>query len=105
MEDLQNKLNASLESGFIKKILNIREGRIGLNLVSGMRNLTTDEINILVKQNNTSTDWNRIEVSHDFIPDYITGSAFHGECLIGRFDGTPVDAWDGLQFPCWYHFR
>ena len=100
MDNLQNTLNAYLESDFIKKIRAVREGRYGLNLVSGMRNLTPEEIKILKQQNNSSTDWTRILVSHDFIPDHINGCRFLGDCHLGRFDGSPADNGCGVLLPC-----
>jgi len=100
MNNLQNRLNAYLESDFIKKTGDIRKGRLSLNLVSGMRNLTAAEINILELRNNHSDGWNSVLVSHDFIPDYISGCRFHGECRIGRFDGSPIDTGYGVMLPC-----
>lgn len=100
MDNLQNRLNAYLESEFVRKIRDAREGRFGLNLVSGMRNITPDEIKILELNNNSSADWNSIQVSHDFIPDHIRGCRFFGECRLGRFDGSPADTGNGVLLPC-----
>ncbi|HPS57660.1 MAG TPA: DUF4954 family protein, partial [Spirochaetota bacterium] len=100
MNDPQNRFNEYLESDLIKKIRDIREGRFGLNLVSGMRNLTPDEIKILERQNNRASGWNSIQVSHDFIPDNISGCRFFGDCHLGRFDGSLIDAGAGVMLPC-----
>lgn len=100
MDNLRNRLDAFLESDFIKRIREIREGRFGLNLVSGMRNLTPGEIRILEQQNNSAADWNAILVTHDFIPDHIGGCRFHGGCHLGRFDGSLIDTGHGVMLPC-----
>lgn len=97
MDDIQAALDRYLDSEHVKLIHEVREGRFGLNLVSGMRNLTQDEITSLVKRNNYARDWNTILVSHDFIPDFIYCSRFAGRCSLGRFDGSQLEAKENIS--------
>lgn len=100
MEDLQKKLEAILDSSHLRKINSIRDNNSGMNIASGMRNITPGEVRVLEKQNNTAQSWNSIQVTHDFIPDHIRGSRFSGRCRLGRFDGSDVTAWNNVTLPC-----
>ncbi len=52
-----------------------------------MRKLTTDEIEILVTQNCSAEDWERISVSDHFSPTYVRDVDFYGDIRIGSNDG------------------
>lgn len=56
------------------------------NKISGRRNLTKEEIEILEKNNNSSSDWSSIFVSEIFNPQLIAGSSFYGNVVIGNLE-------------------
>ena len=49
------------------------------------RNLTTQEIGILEKNGCCADNWENIEVSEKFTPNYITDTKFSGNILLGEF--------------------
>ncbi len=64
---------------------------------SQYRNLFDEEIGQLVYQGCSSTDWNLVKVSHDFIPDCINNSKFTGYVRLKSFSGT-VKLVGGITF-------
>ena len=54
-----------------------------INLLPKYRNLTSDEIDSLVRQGCTADDWDDILVDPDFNPDLVVRSSFHGRVCIG----------------------
>lgn len=50
------------------------------------RNLTSFEIEVLVRNRNTSDDWNRILVSHFFKPELVKNCKFYGLVRIGKLE-------------------
>jgi hypothetical protein len=50
------------------------------------RNLTAHEIEVLVRNNNTSDDWNKIQVSDAFNPDLVRNCKFFGLVRIGKLE-------------------
>lgn len=50
------------------------------------RSLNAREIEILVRNNNTSDDWNRILVDEAFDPDLVKNCQFHGLVRIGKLE-------------------
>ncbi len=50
------------------------------------RNLTSLEIEVLVRNRNTSDDWNRIFVSEHFRPELVRNCKFHGLIRIGKLE-------------------
>ncbi|OLY92580.1 protein of unknown function [Cnuella takakiae] len=50
------------------------------------RNLTASEIEKLVRNNNTSDDWNKICVSDDFNPELVKNCTFFGLVRIGKLE-------------------
>lgn len=50
------------------------------------RNLTAYEIEMLVRNNNTSDDWNKICVSDDFNPELVKNCKFFGLVRIGKLE-------------------
>ena len=58
----------------------------------GWRHLTSDEIERLVKNDNTATSWDTIWVTDDFRPQAIKNNKFFGSVRIGRVSEN------GLQF-------
>lgn len=50
------------------------------------RNLTSTEIEVLVRNNNTSDDWNKILVSRFFRPELVKNCEFHGLVRIGKLE-------------------
>jgi hypothetical protein len=51
--------------------------------ITGWRNLRSDEVEILVKNDNTSDDWDKIFVTDQFDPHQIKNSRFYGLVRIG----------------------
>ncbi|WP_132055198.1 DUF4954 family protein [Pseudocnuella soli] len=50
------------------------------------RNLSAYEIEMLVRNNNTSDDWNKICVSDDFNPELVKNCKFYGLVRIGKLE-------------------
>jgi hypothetical protein len=50
------------------------------------RNLTSHEIEVLVRNRNTSDDWNKILVSQSFKPELVKNCKFHGLIRIGDLE-------------------
>lgn len=50
------------------------------------RNLSAYEIEMLVRNNNTSDDWNKICVSDDFNPELVRNCKFYGLVRIGKLE-------------------
>jgi hypothetical protein len=50
------------------------------------RKLTSQEIEILVHNRNTSDDWNKIFVSHSFNPELVKNCKFYGLIRIGKLE-------------------
>lgn len=61
------------------------------------RNLYDEEIGQLVHQGCSSTDWNLVKVSEDFIPDSILNSKFTGHIFLNSFKGT-VNLLGGITY-------
>lgn len=61
------------------------------------RNLLDEEIGQLVHQGCSSTDWNLVKVSPDFVPDSIQNSKFTGHVYLNSFTGT-VKLVGGITF-------
>ena len=64
---------------------------------SNYRNLLDEEIGQLVYQGCSSTDWNLVKVSGDFIPDNIENCKFTGHILLNSFTGS-VNLVGGIAF-------
>ncbi len=60
--------------------------------VGGWRHLTSDEIERLVKNDNTASSWDTIWVTDEFIPRMLKNNNFYGTVRIGRVSDS------GLQF-------
>ncbi|HSC36985.1 MAG TPA: DUF4954 family protein, partial [Chitinophagaceae bacterium] len=50
------------------------------------RKLTAYEIEVLVRNRNTSDDWNKILVSHAFTPELVQNCKFYGLVRIGKLE-------------------
>jgi hypothetical protein len=55
------------------------------------RNLTAYEIEVLVRNNNTSDDWNKIHVSDAFNPELVKNCKFFGLVRIGKLETISVE--------------
>lgn len=62
------------------------------------RPLTANEIEILVRNQNTSDDWNNIRVSSIFNPNLIRHCEFYGMVRLGNFDNCTLEYHD-LRLP------
>jgi hypothetical protein len=58
------------------------QNRSGINY----RNLTAYEIEVLVRNNNTSDNWNNIHVSDAFAPELVKNCKFYGLVRIGKLE-------------------
>ena len=65
--------------------------------VNSYRSLYDEEIGQLVHQGCSSTDWNMVKVSNDFIPDNIENCKFTGHIRLNSFDQT-VKLIGGITF-------
>ncbi|PRD52765.1 DUF4954 family protein [Sphingobacterium gobiense] len=63
------------------------------------RNLTTEEIKILVRNDNYSNNWNHVLVTDKFLPEQIQHSKFYGLVRIGDMEDVYLDFRD-LRLPC-----
>ncbi len=55
------------------------------------RNLTAYEIEVLVRNNNTSDDWNKIQVSDAFTPELVKNCKFFGLVRIGKLEAISLE--------------
>ncbi|HYK55856.1 MAG TPA: DUF4954 family protein, partial [Flavisolibacter sp.] len=55
------------------------------------RNLTAYEIEVLVRNNNTSDDWNKIQVSDAFTPELVKNCKFFGLVRIGKLEAISIE--------------
>jgi hypothetical protein len=55
------------------------------------RNLTAYEIEVLVRNNNTSDNWSRIQVSDAFNPELVKNCKFHGLVRIGKLESISLE--------------
>src|ERR1700712_5626101 len=55
------------------------------------RNLSAYEIEVLVRNNNTSDDWNKINVSDAFNPELVKNCKFYGLVRIGKLESIALD--------------
>src|SRR3954469_2326675 len=63
------------------------QNRSGINY----RNLTAYEIEVLVRNNNTSDNWNRIHVSDAFNPELVKNCKFFGLVRIGKLEPVSLE--------------
>ena len=63
------------------------QNRSGINY----RTLTAYEIEVLVRNNNTSDDWNKIHVSDEFNPELVKNCKFYGLVRIGKLETIAVE--------------
>ena len=55
------------------------------------RNLSAYEIEVLVRNNNTSDNWNRIQVSDAFNPELVKNCKFYGLVRIGKLESVSLE--------------
>lgn len=55
------------------------------------RNLTAYEIEVLVRNNNTSDDWNKVQVSDAFNPELVKNCKFFGLVRIGKLEMISIE--------------
>lgn len=55
------------------------------------RNLSAYEIEVLVRNNNTSDDWNKLQVSNAFNPELVKNCKFYGLVRIGKLETISVE--------------
>ncbi|MES2881822.1 MAG: DUF4954 family protein, partial [Bacteroidota bacterium] len=60
------------------------------NSTAGYRNLSAYEIQVLVRNHNTSDDWNKLQVSHAFNPELVKNCKFFGLVRIGKLEALSL---------------
>jgi hypothetical protein len=55
------------------------------------RNLTAYEIEVLVRNNNTSDNWNNIRVSNEFNPELVKNCKFYGLVRVGKLENISLE--------------
>src|SRR5437868_1973934 len=55
------------------------------------RNLSAYEIEVLVRNNNTSDDWNKLQVSDAFNPELVKNCKFYGLVRIGKLEPIALE--------------
>ena len=55
------------------------------------RNLTSYEIEVLVRNNNTSDNWNNIHVSDAFNPELVKNCKFYGLVRVGKLESISLE--------------
>src|SRR5687768_1813585 len=73
------------------------------------RNLTAYEMEVLVRNSNTSDDWNKVQVSDLFNPELVKNCKFYGLVRIGKLEAltlgyhnvyTPVGLYNSTIISC-----
>ena len=90
----QEYLPSSKDEYYLRNIQN----RSGINY----RNLTAYEIEALVKNRNTSDDWNKILVSDAFNPDLVRSCKFFGLIRIGKLEPCFLEFSD-MKYPVGFY--
>jgi carbonic anhydrase/acetyltransferase-like protein (isoleucine patch superfamily) len=76
-------------SQFIRSIKNLKKENGQSRLFAdSVRGLSEKEIEKLIDQGNTSSDWLNIRVVEGFQPNFIRNSSFEGRCVLGIFSGV-----------------
>ena len=61
-----------------------------------VRGLTAEEIETLLSQGNRSSSWSKVRVKKGFTAGFVHDSTFHGDCVLGIFDGKEIEAAEGV---------
>jgi carbonic anhydrase/acetyltransferase-like protein (isoleucine patch superfamily) len=100
MTDLNTILTSVLdESELLRIISGIRSSYNEDITARGFRNLTPEETDQLIKQNNHAEDWNTVYVTENFLTSFISDSRFYGKCFLGRFTGFLLEVENGVLLP------
>ncbi len=70
---------------------------VNQNSQAAYRSLQDEEIGQLIHQGCSSTDWNLVQVSNDFIPDRVENCKFTGNIRLNSFNGS-VNLVGGITF-------
>jgi hypothetical protein len=97
MNDIRKRPIKSLGYNFIKAEF-LPEGKNEYHLrdlknksAASYRNLSAYEIEVLVRNNNTSDDWNKIHVSDAFNPELVKNCKFYGLVRIGKLETIALE--------------
>jgi NDP-sugar pyrophosphorylase family protein len=97
MNEIQKKPLSSIGYQFIEKEF-LPEGKDeyylrNQQLKNGIhyRNLTAYEIEVLVRNNNTSDNWNNIRVSNEFNPELVKHCKFYGLVRVGKLETISLE--------------
>ncbi len=88
------------DSPFLAEVRAMRS-RPGKSRLFGdaVRPLSGAEVRELESRGNRCADWGRVLAAGDSITPFIAGCEFHGDCVIGAFDGSPVEGEAGVVLP------
>jgi hypothetical protein len=101
MDDvIRNIRTAAEQSELVQAVACIRTdgGQASALGDTPLRSLSAEEITRLEALGNTAADWSRVHVAEGFDPRTVRSCTFHGDSLLGRFDG-PARLGDGLELP------
>lgn len=97
MNEIIKKSLSSIGYNFIKQdylpngndeyYLRNQQNKSGINY----RHLTAYEIEVLVRNNNTSDDWNKLQVSDAFNPELVKNCKFYGLVRIGKLETIAIE--------------
>src|SRR5215217_8165125 len=97
MNEIIKKPLSSIGYNFIKEgylpagkdeyYLRDQQNKSGINY----RTLTAYEIEVLVRNNNTSDDWNKLQVSNAFNPELVKNCHFYGLVRIGKLETVSLE--------------
>src|SRR5215213_11465423 len=79
--------NTFLPTGVDEYHLRNKQNRNGIPY----RNLSAYEIEVLVRNRNTSDDWNKIQVSNAFNPELVKNCKFYGLVRIGKLEPISLE--------------
>jgi hypothetical protein len=101
MDDSKTLVAGILEnSEFLNAVRILKQEKTKSRLFGkAVRPLSKVEVARLKAQGNKSSDWNAILVTKGFSPDWIADTMFLGACVLGTFDGRPVEADTSLSLP------
>lgn len=100
-EYLRSLIGELLETSSFLASLEALKGAKGKSRLFGdrVRSLTGDEIDRIRAGGNRCADWGRILVTEGFTPEYIVGSTFVGDCVVGALKGEGIPVEEAVSLP------
>ena len=100
-EYLRSLIGELFETSSFLATLDALKGAKGKSRLFGypVRSLTGDEIDRIKAGGNRCADWGRILVTEGFTPEYIVGSTFVGDCVVGVLKGEGIPVEEAVSLP------